>query len=91
MPFGPEYFPINLEMGRVINLEAKAFYDWSPDDFEFHKTSESDSFYSVVLFIHEDGFVAQIDDYSGHIPNILKIISGTQKAKLAPQFGRDFR
>lgn len=72
MPFGPEYYPINFEMGRVINLEAKGFYDWSPADFEFHESAERDSFYSVVLFIHEDGFVAQIDDYSGHMHKLFK-------------------
>lgn len=72
MPMGPEHYPIHLELGRVIHLEATGFHHFNHSKLVFEKAEKVGEFHFVPLFVHEDGFIAVVDDYYGHMHRLFE-------------------
>jgi hypothetical protein len=72
-PVDPDYFEVWFEEGAVIGLEAKALYSWDSESCDFVAAeSDDDEIGFVVLMLHADGNLYEVDQDYGHLNLLFK-------------------
>lgn len=103
MPDGPDYYPIHFECGRALYLEAEPFYQFNHTTLGFQPSEDTALRPFLALFIHEEGFIAEVDQTTGHMHKLfatpppehladyLKLFFETGRAQLQQQDARPAR
>jgi hypothetical protein len=72
-PLNDNFTPVWFQKGRLIYWEAKQQYYWNPDKLDFDTPAPTDDEVRInFLFIHEDGYIAAVDDYEGETHRLME-------------------
>ena len=71
-PRNDNFTPVWLQNGHLISWEAPKAYYWDPKTLDFDPPSADDEEIRInFLFLHDDGYLAAVDDYEGETHRLM--------------------